>query len=232
MGLKGRLGSAVMKRIEALPAVRAEMERSERIGPSQRTARDLAHSPLDDEAVVAKLRERLDASQPILEEAAVTASKRREDYIDDRAYRLLSAAASGTAVQPIPPERAGLFAREEAIGRMPLEDAFALLAESEPRLLDLQRRARESAASGQPAGYKLPEDISNPLHQMVGGGAEVDDALLRTVLATSIAHQYLGVVAGDTRFGPAEVPFWELPRKRFVASHAFRKRRPGSAESR
>jgi hypothetical protein len=231
MSLKGRVGSAVMKRIEALPSVQAEMERSERIGPSQRAARDLAHSPLEDEAAVAKLGERLDAGQAVLEEAAIAMSKRRDDYIDDRAYRLLSAAAAHSVVQSTPPERAGLFAREEAIGRMPLQDAFALLAESEPRLLDLRQRAQLSATQDQSGGCALPEGIGKSLSHLVGGGAEVDDELLRSTLATSIAHQYLGFVSGDLRLGPAETPFWELPRKKFVASHVFGKRRRGPAES-
>jgi hypothetical protein len=227
MSLKGRLGSAVMKRIEALPAVQAEMERSERTGPSERLAMKLALSPLEDDAAVAKLRAQVDTGPAILEEAAIAMSKQRDDYIHDRAYRLISAAAADSVVQRIPPERAALFSREEVVGRMPLQDAFLLLAESEPRLLDVQRLARESATTGQPVGRDLPEEISKPLHLMVGGGAEGEDPLLRSGLATSIAHQYLRLVLGDTDLGPATTPFWELPRKRLVSSHALRPRQRG-----
>jgi hypothetical protein len=229
MSLKGRLGGAVMKRIEALPWVQAEKERSERTGPSETAAIKLAPSALDDETATAKLRERLDASPAVLQEATIAMSKRRDDYLHDRAYRLLSAAAGDAPVQPIPPERVELFAREEALGRMPIQDAFALLAESEPRLADMERRAR--AHSRPPdAGSQLPQDISRPLHRLIGGGAQAQDELLRTSLATSIVHQYPRLIGGEDVGTSTETPYWELPRRMVVLTSTLgpRPRKPAA----
>jgi len=69
MGLGGRLGKAVLKRIESSPAVQAQIARSERTMPVTRAARKAAYSPLDDETAKAKLREDLDAEPEIVEEA-------------------------------------------------------------------------------------------------------------------------------------------------------------------
>ena len=228
MSLKGRLGGAVTKRIEALPSVQAEKERYERTGPSETAAIELAHSRLDDETTTAKLRERLDASPAVLKEATIAMSKHREDYLRDRAYRLLSAVAADGPVQPVPPERAELFAREEALGHMPIREAFALLAESEPRLANMERRAR--ARSRPPdAGCQLAEDISRPLHRLVGGGAEVEDELLRTSLATSIVHQYLQLLSGDEGSVSTDTPYWELPKRMVVLTSTSGRRPPKPA---
>jgi hypothetical protein len=213
----------VVKRIEALPSVQAEKERSERIGPSEMAARKLAHASLDDETATAKLRERLDASPAVLKEATIAMTKRRDDYLNDRAYRLLSAAAADAPVQPIPPERAELFAREEALGHMPIGEAFVLLAESEPRLADMERRAR-SRSRPSDAGCGLAEDISGPLHRLVGGGAEVEDELLRTSLATSIVHQYLRLLGDEDVGTSTETPYWDLPNRIAVFTGTFRRK--------
>ncbi len=220
MSLKGRLGSAVTKRIEALPSVQAEKERSERIGPSETAARKLAYSRFDDDAARERLRERLDTSPAVLKEATIAMSKHREDYVRDRAYRLLSAAAADTPVQPIPPERAELFAREEALGHMPIQQAFALLAESEPRLADMEQRARAHSQTPD-AGCELAEDILRPLRRLVGGGAEAEDELLRTSLATSIAHQYLRLLSDEEGRASTETPYWEIPRRTVVFTSTF-----------
>ena len=223
MSLKGRLGGAVMKRIEALPSVQAERERSARTAPSETAARKLAHSRLDDEIASAKLRERVDASRAVLKEATIAMSKHRGDYLHDRAYRLLSAVAADGPVQPIPPERAELFAREEALGHMPIREAFALLAQSEPRLADMERRA--GARSRPPdAGCQLGEDISRPLHRLVGGGAEADDELLRTSLATSIVHQYLRLLGDEDVGTSSKTPYWVLPKQIAVFTGTFGRR--------
>ncbi len=64
----------------------------------------------------------------VLREATIDLAKHRDHYIADRAYRLLSAAVAGTAVQSIPPERRELFTGEESIGRMPIEQYLRVLA--------------------------------------------------------------------------------------------------------
>jgi hypothetical protein len=227
MSLKGRLGGAVMKRIEALPSVQAGIQRTARTGPSEAAARKLAYTRLDDEAAKAKLCEQLDATPEVLTETAIAMSKRREDYINDRSYRLLSAAAVDRAVQPIPPERAELFGREEALGHMPIDEAFALLIKSEPRLADMQRRALTHSQTPD-AGCQLAEDIRRALHMLVGGGAEGEDELLHTALATSIAHQYLQMLGEEERGASTQTPYWEIPRRKVVLTSTFgpRQRKP------
>jgi len=220
MSLKGWLGSAVMKRIEAMPAVQAAKEHSERVSPAQRAAREAAYGPRDDEAAKVELAGRVADEAQALKEAAVDLAKRRDDYIDDRAYRLLSAAAAGTAVQSIPPERRELFTAEEAIGRMPIEQAFRHLAEIEPRLLDVERQARGASVADNGG---LPVDMARRLRSLVGGAAERDDELLRSNLASSIAQHYLRVLAGDSRCGSPDMPFFENPRKTFSVTIPIRR---------
>ncbi len=220
MSLKGRLGNAVMKRIEAMPAIQAAKERSERISPAQRAAREAAYGPVDDEAAKVALGGRIGDEAEVLKEAAIHLAKRRDDYIGDRAYRLLSAAAAGTVVQSIPPERQELFTEEEAIGRMPIEQAFQRLAEIEPRLLDVERQARGAELEDRGS---LPLDVDRRLRSLVGGAAERDDELLRSNLASSIAQHYLRVLAGDSRCGSPNMPFFENPRKTFSVTIPIRR---------
>jgi hypothetical protein len=217
MGLGGRLGTAVLKRIEASPTVQEKMARSERTMPVTRAAHKEAYSSLDDESAKARLRERLEAEPEVVEEA-LTHFLRRDDYIDDRAYRLLAAAAAGTTVAPIPADRAELFRQEESIGRMPMEQAFERLAEIEPGLLDLKSQIEAVEKNGDRRDCGLPKQIREPLHRLVGGGASSDHELLQTSLATSIVHQYLEMLAGNTRFGTPDISYFESPIKHFVAT--------------
>ncbi len=107
---------------------------------------------------------------PYVEEA-LTHFHRRDDYIDDRTYRLLAAAAADTTVAPIPLERVDLFAQEEEIGRMPMEQAFGRLAEIEPGLLDLKSQVEAVEKNCDPGSCGLPKPMKEPLHRLVGGGA-------------------------------------------------------------
>jgi hypothetical protein len=146
MRLKARLGKAVQRRIAAMPSVQEGIARSKRIAPIHKAARHVAESALDDKTAKARLSERLNADPAVIREATIDLSRRRDDYVDDRAYRLLSAAAAGCAVQPIPAERADLFVAEAALGRQPLEEAFDRLAEAEPRLEDIRRQVSSKSA--------------------------------------------------------------------------------------
>lgn len=224
MSLGGQLGRAVLKRIEASPGVQERMARSERTMPVTGAAHKAAFSPLDDEAVKAKLLENLDAEPEIVEEA-VAHFHRLDDYIHDRSYRLLSAIAASTAVAPAPPERAALFAQEEEIGRMPMEQAFQRLAEIEPGLVDLKIRAETLEKNDYSKGCGLPKHIKQSLHRLVGGGARSDNDLLHTTLATSIVHQYLEILAGNTRFGTPDISYFDSPIKHFVFTGAIGFRR-------
>lgn len=228
MGLGGRLGKAVLKRIEASPTVQEQMARSERTMPVLRAAHKAAYSSLDDESAKANLGEHLEAEPEVVEEA-LTHFLRRDDYIDDRAYRLLAAAAADTTVAPTPPERTDLFAQEEEIGKMPMEQAFERLAEIEPGLLDLKSQIEAVEKNGDRRDCGLPKQIREPLHRLVGGGASSDHELLHTSLATSIVHQYLEMLAGNTRFGTPDISYFESPIKHFVATGVLFDRLTGAA---
>jgi len=225
MSLKGQLGKAVMKRIEASPAMQAQKERSERISPAQRAARQTAHSSLNDEDAKLALRDRLDADSSVLTEATIDLARRRDDYIADRAYRLLSAATSDTPVQPIPPERQALFAEEEAIGRMPIEQAFQRLAGLEPRLLDVRGEAEASSPDEDAEESGLLKRFDEMLRRLVGGGASRDHELLHTTLASSIVHQYLWQLTGETRFGSPSAAYFDGATRLRVASFVSRSSR-------
>jgi len=232
MSLKARLGNAVQKRIEAIPSVEAAMARSERLGPIEGAAWRTACGTLDDEAARATLSEQLNADPATIREATIELSRRRDDYLSDRAYRLLSAAAAGSPVQPIPPERAELFAAEENLGRMPMEDAFGRLAIAEPRLAGIRRRVADQNAGTDGRGCgRLSADVKEELGELVGGAASGEDELLNTSLASSIVHQYLEMLAGDSDSGPPDIPYFSHPRKTFVASGRLWGRRPADKAS-
>lgn len=215
MSILGRIGSAALKGISALPAVKGAKERRERTAAVWRAADWVAYQPVDDETAKAQLAERLEGGvadiQETLGELDVCG---REDYISDRSYRLLAAIGAGSPVEPIPSERAGLFAREEALGRMPIEQAYATLAEIEPGLLDIERQAA-SYTGRQPDEQRLPKELRDALTDLVGGGAVREDTLLRGKLASSIAEHYLRALMGETRLGPTDMPFFENPVKTF-----------------
>jgi hypothetical protein len=234
MGLKQQLGRLVMKRIEAMPSVKARVERQKRLEPAVQAAKQLAYGRREDDAAKAELRARLSAEPELLREAAIDQSQRREDYVGDRAYRILSAAVADGPVQRMPPERVGLFAREEALGRMPMEEAFKQLVALEPTLAKIETDVLAGDRRSDPDGGSPPEGIrllshgvEERLRDLVGGAAERDDELLQSSLASSIVHQYLRILAGDTQLGKTSESFFETPRKSFVATFAFRRKPRG-----
>jgi hypothetical protein len=220
-----------MKRIEAMPSVKASVERQERLAPPIQAATQLAYEALDDESAKTQLQSRLGAEPGLLREAAIERSKQREDYLGDRAYRLLSAAAADTPVQPTPPERAELFASEAALGRMPMREAFKQLAAVEPELAKIERDVLAGERRFGPGDRSAPDGlqllsrrVEGRLRELVGGGAQREDVLLQSNLAGSIVHQYLRILAGDSHLGKTTEFFFETPRKSFVATLAFRRR--------
>lgn len=224
MSLGGRLGRAVLKRIEANPEFQAQKERSKRTRPVMRAAKRAAHSSLDDETAKTELRENLAADLQVVDET-LTHFGQRDAYIDDRAYRLLAATATDAPVAPVSQERAELFAREDTIGRMPIERAYQRLAEIEPRLVDLEAQARLVEAGYDAGEHGLPKHIAQPLRRLVGAGASGGDELLHTNLATSIAHHYLEFLAGDTSLGPPDTAYFDSASKRVVLSGVLWKAR-------
>jgi hypothetical protein len=231
MGLKRKLGQTIMTRIEAMPSGKATREQTERVQPVAQAAKHLAYSTLDDEAARAELLSRVTAPPELLRETAIYLSRRREDYVRDRAYRLVSAAAADGSVQPVPPERAEQFAREEALGRVSMEEAFKQLTAIEPALAAIEQQVRTGRhAAGGEGPSTISKEVQERLSKLVGGGATRDDELLRSTLAGSLAGQYLEIIAGATHLGAPSESFFETPRKSFVATIPVR-RRPMTAQA-
>jgi hypothetical protein len=119
MSLRSRLGHAIMRRIEASPRVQEQHRRTARLMPHLQAAEELAYSKLSDEEASERLRPRVAGSEQAVLDAIDWLEYGRDEYIGDRAYRLLLAAATDTPVRPIDPAMADQFAAERELGSMP-----------------------------------------------------------------------------------------------------------------
>jgi hypothetical protein len=137
MSLLGRIAQEGMRRVASNPKFQALMERTDQVSGVSSAADRVAEGELTDDDASAELRAALPTDNEIVREAVRNRVNGRTDYLRDRAYRLLVAAATNTPVRPIDPVVAELFERERAVGRLPLRDAFRRLAEIEPGLLEL-----------------------------------------------------------------------------------------------
>jgi hypothetical protein len=147
----------------------------------------------------------------------------RGDFEGDRRYRLLAAVAAKSEVEPMPPWRASLFSEEQQLGSLPMDQAFQKLAQIEPRLLDIERRAKLPDVRLE-ENHGLPKSINRDLHPLVGGGAERDNELLRSNLATSLVHQHLQALLDPSAIR-VDVSYWAAPRKVMIVSGTFRRPR-------
>lgn len=163
-------------------------------------ARDLAFSRLPDEEACLRLRQLVGDDPEAVRRAAKRAEIKRSDYISDRTFRLLSAVAENKPVRPIDPALAGLFGEEEAIGRLPLQQAFDYLAELEPALRALERMPpdpplpplRPAESNGAFGGRRVKLNERRSLtSDLVGIKARSDRPLLRSDISASIVRQYL-----------------------------------------
>lgn len=222
MSIRGWLGRQIMRRIEESPRVQEQQARTDRLWPFVSAARDAAFTNATDEQArdellaLTDLRSKLESESAGVWDAVEWLGRDRRDYIADRAYRLLTAAVAGTAVRPIDPAVAVLFGREERLGRMPMQHAYAELAALEPRLLDVRERVAASPAPP-PGPTRWPNPVAADALRGVLGVANHDgDQLLRTDLAHSLALHYLSILV-DGRFGgdPATA-YFDAPTKASV----------------
>lgn len=176
----------------------------------QQEAAAIARAQPDDAAAAAELRP-LVAAEPggarmLLERWA----QGRETARVDRVYRLVRAALDDTPVAPVSPEDAELFARLEALVRMPMGDAFRQLAEREPGLDRL-------AATIKPFPTAAPVDAHEAMMwqmaqnrrvaKLVGPRAGHADAVLSTYRMVQLVVAYLRIAAGDTSCGDATTSY-------------------------
>jgi hypothetical protein len=144
-----------------------------------------ARRDVSDEAAAAALRlEIRNIPTDVLDREVSEWSAWRQDYLADRAYRLLVAAHGGGPVAPIEPSDRIRFEQEEILGRLPLRDAFGRLAEAEPKL----RRLEEAALAGKKVRLR---DLDRDLGVLVGPSARRSAPVLQGKTAREIAFMYV-----------------------------------------
>lgn len=149
--------------------------------------------------VVAKDRREADSAWRILQGSDLR-------YDMDRARRLLGAALTGREVEPPPADRLDLFDQEERLGRMPLDQAFDLLAQRRPGLREIATRAAGARGTrrAKASGWSLQigthvikaAPISNEAGTALSSFAGESDALAESGIARAIAKEYLMVLEG------------------------------------
>jgi len=162
----------------------------------------------DDSDAVKKLRIRAKGRRGPLRRAAAFvrfSSLVHEDGVADRANRLLKAAGSGTAVEPVAEEDKQRFDRIATFAAQEYPDAYAALADMEPRLLsfkdDLVGAAR--VAAGQNGGLLSSEQnlalldlLYDGLTALIGPDSAQTDDLLVSQTAFDRARFHLVTLAG------------------------------------
>ena len=123
----GFIGRAVGRRIaRALddaaqtPEGRAATQRGAGRRALVQAAQEIAESGLEDDVACAELRARLPEDPEPARDAIEHLAALRTSYLDDRAYRLLTAAVDDTPVRPIDPAVREQFLAEAQLGRMSL----------------------------------------------------------------------------------------------------------------
>jgi hypothetical protein len=108
----------------------------------QVAAKKWARSEVDDTDAAAALANETRGFAAKLLDAEIHDWPHRDDFVNDRAYRLLVGVRDGS-VPPMNPSRHERFAREEELGCLPLSEAFERLAASYPELNAFETRARD-----------------------------------------------------------------------------------------
>lgn len=202
------IGRRMRKRlaeIAATPEGQAAIQQSRRVADLLERARGLAGSDLNDETACQALRKQLSSDEEPARLAIEKLGKLRDNYLDDRAYRLLTAAVEGTPVRPIDPAVRDLFQAEARLGRMSLNDAFEYLASIEPRLHEVIRRRLEGPPPKQ--GWSVKKEESEL--DLVGRFAENSNPLVNSELAASVVRQYIAARRRGVSTSDDPTPFFE-----------------------
>jgi hypothetical protein len=219
MGYLGRaIGRRITKKLDDFaqtPEGQAALARNERKMAMAKTAREIAGAGGDDEATRAQLREQFSDDLEPVRDAIEHLAALRTSYLDDRAYRLLTAAVSDTPVRPIDPAVRDQFEAEARLGRMSLNDAFTYLVSLEPRLGDLpaQRQAQPP--------QKRRRWRDDPEARLVGAWTDSQHPIINTDLARTVVLEYLGVTRNGRMPTDDPTPFFERRRRAFTGSFAL-----------
>jgi hypothetical protein len=192
-------------------------------GPGRviRAAHAAAESDDPDESAALRLSSVVASARRDARAALKYFASRRGDFERDRAYRLLEAAVKGESVVPIRQECRAVFVEEEKLGRMPLADAFGVLAELKPELRKLADDAAASASS-QVTPVQAIQDSEERRRLSATLLDDVDHGrgLSGSGLARSIVAQYLQILEGSDDSDPSR-PYFALARKRVVLTSRF-----------
>jgi hypothetical protein len=213
----GRRVTRALDEFSHTPDGQAAIERNERRMAVARMTREVAGGGLDDNAALAELRERLPQDSEASRGAIDHLAARRTSYLDDRAYRLLIAAVTDTAIGPIDPAVSDQFLAEAVLGRMSLAEAFEHLAELEPRLRDVPVREQERRWGRCGWSFRRAEP------ELVGAWAETRHPILNTDLAAAVVREYR-LVTGQGRVRAVDndpTPFFERKKRSFGGSFAL-----------
>jgi hypothetical protein len=202
--IRRRLTKTVQE-IGATPEGQAAIETGIRVRAVMEAARSIAGSSLDDSEACEQLRRRLPSGKDASLRAAEELRKLRDNYRDDRAYRLLIAAVDGTAVRPIDSAVRRQFLEEAQLGRMSLNDAFEHLASLEPRL----RRFVAQRLDGPPRKQGWSRGSGDSELGLVGRFAQTSNDLLRTDLAWSVVREYVAARTYSDTIADDPTPFFE-----------------------
>ena len=198
------------------PDGQAAVERSRRQMELAQVVRQIAGSDLDDESACARLRLQLPGDRESTQGAITHFEGLRTSYLDDRAYRLLTAAVVDIPVRAIDPAVVEQFSAEAELGRLSLSEAFAYLVSLEPRLAeDPARRAdeRQHKRSGFSVGRSEPE--------LVGARAESLHPVLNTDLAAAMVREYAAVTRGGHVPDNDPTPFFDRRKRTGGGSFAL-----------
>jgi hypothetical protein len=223
MGILGRrigVRMPCLEEWEARPEVRRMREHCEGVAALVDAALAAAASDATDAQACTSLREWLPPDGRIVADATSDLAAERTTYLDDRAYRLLIAAASRGPVPPIGADVRERFEAERTLGRRSLTDAFETLAALEPQLRDdvLERwESYESQAQAFRERRRPPKERRRPT--LTGTSAQhCADPLLHTTLASEVAYEYALITEGGRVPDDDPTPFFQ---REHVWQHAI-----------
>jgi hypothetical protein len=193
----GRALDYVAKHPPSSPEARERLETVKAAVPIRAAALRQAASAAEDDVAAAALSGEVEDRGSAAQRAIEDLGHPRDNFLYDRAYRLLTAVVHGGPVRRIDPAMANLFAAEEQLGRLPLQEAFASLTRTEPRLAEVEHefRARRSEFAPDDAFKQVIETISNRRESLVGFGARKQPWLLRSDITEAVVIRYLLAVA-------------------------------------
>jgi hypothetical protein len=198
------------------PEGQAALERARRRMELTQLVQEVAGTGVADEVACSELRLPLPEDPETVQGAIEYFGGLRTSYLEDRSFRLLTAAATKTPVRPIDPNVSEQFCAEARLGRMSLSDAFAYLVSLEPRLADEPaREAEERRKSPSRRGFRVGD--SEP--SLVGAWAGSAHPILNTDLARAVVREYSIVTKGGLALDDDPTPFFE--RKKHSSGGSF-----------